>query len=197
MPSYLKLPGDGFLGWPAVSDKIFSIDFITHEIVFLTNAPQSSGDWIKFHLQTKAGVLTLELPDDKGIKKIIDLDSGASNGVDLSPERWREWKVNHKNQPTSILAYYMVNKELFVSEEIWTREIAIGPLVLTDVPVTEDNQSAVDLFSSADTQFQATLGFAALKRLDIIIDGKHSIAYLRPRQTPSLPYEHNRLGALL
>ena len=102
---------------------------------------------------------------------------------------------DHKNQPTSILAYYMVNKELFVSEEIWTREIAIGPLVLTDVPVTEDNQSAVDLFSSADTQFQATLGFAALKRLDIIIDGKHSIAYLRPRQTPSLPYEHNRLGA--
>jgi S1-C subfamily serine protease len=40
---------------------------------------------------------------------------------------------------------------------------------------------------------EATL--AALKRLDIIIDGKRGIAYLRPKRTPPLPYLHNRLGA--
>ena len=89
----------------------------------------------------------------------------------------------------------MANSDVFVSEEIWTHEIAIGPLVLTDVPVMEENQRVVDLYSSTQTQFQATLGFAALKRLNIAIDGKRGIAYLRPRQTPSLPYEHNRLGA--
>lgn len=123
------------------------------------------------------------------------MDSGLPYGVELSPQRWREWKVNHTNQPTSMLAYYTPNPGLFVSEEIWPREITIGPLVLTDVSVMEANPRLDDLFSSAQTQFQATLGFAALKWLDVIIDGKRGTAYLRPRQTPSLPYEHNRLGA--
>jgi hypothetical protein len=137
----------------------------------------------------------LEQPGDKSVKKIIVMDSGLPYGVELSPQRWREWKVNHTNQPTSMLAYYTPNPGLFVSEEIWPREITIGPLVLTDVSVMEANPRLDDLFSSAQTQFQATLGFAALKWLDVIIDGKRGTAYLRPRQTPSLPYEHNRLGA--
>jgi len=195
IPSYLNCPEDGLLGWTAISDTVFSIDFITHKIVFLTNAPETSVDWVKFHLQTIAGVLTLELPGDKSAKEIIAIDTGSTAGVELSPQRWRVWMVNHTNQPTSIFARYMANLQLFVSKEIWTREIAIGPLVLTDVPVTEDNPSVVVLFSSAQIQSQATLGFAALKRLDVIIDGKRSIAYLRPKQTPSLPYEHYRLGA--
>jgi hypothetical protein len=195
IPTYAKLPEDGMLGWPAISNNTFSINFITHEINFLTNAPEASVNWIRFHIQTIAGDLTLELPGDKGVKKIIAIDSGSPYGVELGPQRWREWKVNHTNQPTSMLAYYTPNPGLLVSEEIWTREITIGPLVLTDVPVIEASPRLDDLFSSAQTQFQATLGFAALKRLDIIIDGKHGIAYLRPRQTPSLPYDHNRLGA--
>ena len=195
IPTYLKWPEDGALGWPAISNNIFSIDCITHAIIFLTKAPGASVDWIKFHIQTVAGDLTLELPGDKGIKKIIAIDSGSPYGVDLSPQRWREWKVNHTNRPTSMVAFYTPDPGLLVSEEIWAREITIGPLVLTDVPVMEANRSEVDLFSSAQTRFQAKLGFAALKRLDVIIDGKYGIAYLRPRQTPVLPYEHNRLGA--
>lgn len=195
IPTYVKLPGDGTLGWPAISNNIFSIDFVTHTFNFLTNAPEASADWITFHIQTVAGDLTLELPGDKNVKKIIAIDSGSPYGVDLSPQRWREWKVNHTNQPTSMLAYYTPNPGLLVSEEIWARDIIIDPLVLADVPVMEANPSEVALFSSAQTQFQAKLGFAALKRLDVIIDGKRGIAYLRPRQTPPLPYEHNRLGA--
>ena len=40
-----------------------------------------------------------------------------------------------------------------------------------------------------------TLGVAAISRLDIIIDGKHKLAYLRPKTTPPLPFAYNRLGA--
>ena len=40
-----------------------------------------------------------------------------------------------------------------------------------------------------------TLGLAAMTQLDIIIDGKHNLAYLRPKTTPPLPYAYNRLGA--
>jgi C-terminal processing protease CtpA/Prc len=40
------------------------------------------------------------------------------------------------------------------------------------------------------------LGLEALKRLDLIVDGKHGMAYLRPKQTRSVPGDHNRLGAV-
>ena len=35
--------------------------------------------------------------------------------------------------------------------------------------------------------YAVTLGLAALKRLDLIVDGKHGIAYLRPKKTPGPP----------
>jgi tetratricopeptide (TPR) repeat protein len=44
--------------------------------------------------------------------------------------------------------------------------------------------------------YAATLGIAALKRLDLVIDGKNNVAYLRPKLTPPMAYQHNRLGAV-
>ena len=46
------------------------------------------------------------------------------------------------------------------------------------------------------TGFEASLGLAALQRLDLIIDGDLGFAYLRPKSTPPPPYEHNRLGSV-
>jgi S1-C subfamily serine protease len=60
----------------------------------------------------------------------------------------------------------------------------------------EANPTDVALGSSPQAQYQATIGLTALKRLNIIIDGNHGIAFLRSKQTPPLPYEHNRLGAV-
>jgi hypothetical protein len=190
IPSYLKWSGDGVLGWPAISNNIFSIDFITHTFHFFTNEPVTSPAWIKLRIQTNSD-LALELPNGK----IIAMDSGSDDGVKLSPQKWREWKTAQTNQPTTIQAYYTPNPGLVVAEEMWADKISLGSLTLTEVPVMEADSSDVALHSSPQKQFEATLGFAALKRLDVIIDGKRGIAYLRPRQTPSLPYEHNRLGA--
>ncbi len=36
----------------------------------------------------------------------------------------------------------------------------------------------------------------ALKRLDLVIDGKKGFAYLHPKEGPPPPYEYNRLGAV-
>ena len=60
----------------------------------------------------------------------------------------------------------------------------------------EANSADMALNTSPQTKYEATLGFAALKRLDIIIDGKHGIAYLRSKTTLPLPYAHNRIGAI-
>ena len=45
-------------------------------------------------------------------------------------------------------------------------------------------------------QFEASLGFAALKRLELVVDGKARVAYVRPRPGPPPPFQHNRLGAV-
>ncbi len=82
---------------------------------------------------------------------------------------------------------------LVVREETWASAIGFGPLVLTEVPLIEANQSQTALGSVG---YEASLGLAALKRLDFIVDGKRDLAYLRLKKTPPPLYEHNRLGAV-
>src|SRR5205823_2799714 len=39
----------------------------------------------------------------------------------------------------------------------------------------------------APTENVASFGMAALRRLDLIVDGKNAVAYLRPKKTPASP----------
>jgi S1-C subfamily serine protease len=61
------------------------------------------------------------------------------------------------------------------------------------VPVTEVTPVHLAL---AAPPFEASFGLAALKRLDLIVDGTHGVAYLRPRKSRPPPYDHSRLGAV-
>ena len=79
-----------------------------------------------------------------------------------------------------------------VAEEAWAEDLTLGPIKFTDIPIGEPDDA--DLVPGAE--FQAALGIAALRRLDLIVDGPHYIAYLRPRQSSAPPYSHNRAGAV-
>ena len=46
------------------------------------------------------------------------------------------------------------------------------------------------------TNHLATLGLYALRRLDLVVDGKNGVAYVHPRSDPAPAYPHNRLGAV-
>jgi tetratricopeptide (TPR) repeat protein len=61
------------------------------------------------------------------------------------------------------------------------------------VPVREANTAEVIHGSS---EFAASLGMAALKRLDLVVDGHNNLAYVRPKRTAAAAYQHNRLGAV-
>jgi tetratricopeptide (TPR) repeat protein len=62
---------------------------------------------------------------------------------------------------------------------------------LTETPVKQavEAQSA-----SCPTNYAGTLGMAALRRLDLIIDGAHGLAYVRSKNSPPIPYDHNRVA---
>jgi C-terminal processing protease CtpA/Prc len=45
-------------------------------------------------------------------------------------------------------------------------------------------------------QYEGTIGLAALNRLKFVVDGRKHVAYIQPKKTAFVPYEHNRLGAV-
>src|SRR5208283_2475928 len=88
--------------------------------------------------------------------------------------------------------FFTPGEGLVVREESWADRITFGPLVLTCVPVMEATPTEE---ASGGPHFEGELGLAALKRLDLIVDGGNGRAYLRTKTTAPPPYRHNRLGA--
>jgi hypothetical protein len=188
---------DGIFGWSLIRQNVLQIDAVKDTAEFIQEVPDDP-DSTKFELLTNSDYLELVIQDKNGAKAIIFIDTGSPDGLKLTPSIWREWKETHTNQPTTLNAYYTpaMGLGLVVKEEAWAKKISLGPLTLTDVPITEADSADIALGSIPNGRYEATLGLAALKRLDSIIDGKHGIAYLRAKKTPPLPYEHNRLGAV-
>ena len=196
MASNEDLPGDGAIGWHAIRSKVFSIDAIAHKISVDAKGLFLKGDqWETFQLETNLDILGIDAPLGKGTKGVIVFDTGSPYGVSLAPQYWSEWKTGHTNQPSTFVNYYTLGFGENVTKEFWSDKLTLGSLTLTDVAVMEADSNDRALNLPSQTQYVASLGVAALKRLDIVIDGKNGYAFVRPKTTSSLPYQHNRLGA--
>ena len=194
LPAYVRLPADGVFGWPCVSNCVTVIDAEALTMQRLSHMTiKDTKDWIKVEVQANSQYLYLILPQPGNQETTIAIDTGSPQGVKLKPAKWREWKSSHPNQPLTMNAGYMPGAGIVVSEESWAKELSLGPVKLTDVVVTEANSVNVSLGA---LNYEATLGIAALKRLDLIIDGAHSIAYLRPKKGTAPTYKHNRSGVV-
>ena len=191
VPPVLDRVCDGLIGWGALSPGIIEINARAGVVSQLTNVPPEAADWLTLRIQTNSNTLRLEVPGPNPF--LIAVDTGSPQGVQLSPARWREWRAGHPHQPATEHADFVPASGLVVGDEVWADEISVGPLTLTEVPLIEASKTDIGL-GGAD--YQATLGLTAMKRVDIILDGKKGNAYLRPRKGPPLPYQHNRLGAV-
>jgi hypothetical protein len=190
LPAYLQATGeDGILGWRNVRDKIIVFDAVHQRVEFITKPPSEGEGWKKIALQTRAPILTLEVGGGKGV---VLIDTGSSSGVGLAPLAWQQWRAAHPNQPTTLTSGYNPTAGMVVRQQSWADALMIGSLRCTEVIVEEADPLSVRWGS---TRYIATLGLAALKRLELIVDGKHGWAYVRPRQTSPPPTAHNRLGA--
>jgi hypothetical protein len=191
-PSFLPWDEDGVVGWQPLSKNILLIDASAQTLPCLPRVPAEAMAWTKLRVLTNSTV-RIEVPHAQGESTILAVDTGSPHGVALPPQKWRLWKAAHSNQPATLEAYFMPAAGLVVKEQRWASQLAIGPLLLTDVPVMEAN--AAEMGPDA-ARFEASLGLAALKRLDFIVDGKQGFAYVRTKNTPPCPYLHNRLGAV-
>ena len=89
-------------------------------------------------------------------------------------------------------ANFMWGPGITYSEELWAQEISLGTLNITEVPVTI---AGADDLEIGGEDYEATMGLAALKRFDVIVDAIQGFAYLRPKKDKPLPYKHSRIGA--
>ena len=181
-PSFLKLEMDGVVGWPPIRYNTIRIDAGLKQATWLTNTPPEAATWTKLRIRSQSRVLSLEIPGQDDTGGVLTVDTGSSYGVALSSARWQAWKAAHTNPPTTLLAGYMPGAGTVVAEESWANELTFGPLVLAEVPVKPANAAQQGAGSAG---FQASLGLAALKRVDLILDGSLGIAYLRPKASHS------------
>jgi hypothetical protein len=192
MPKYMEGAYDGLIGWGYYGSDLIQIDAGGCKVAFPASLPKKAATWTKLPLRNSA-CLYLELPQANGTHEILAVDTGDTVGVALRPDKWREWKASHPKQPRTLTSGFMLGTGRVVKEEAWAENLELGPLVLAGVPVTEANPSQV---AQGSPQFRASLGIAALKRLDLIVDRRNGVAYLRPKTTPPPAYQHNRLGAV-
>jgi hypothetical protein len=200
IPESLKWDTDGLIGWPLLRGDLILIDAASDKVSLVTEPPDGFRKWEQFSLDSALNVLALRVPLEKGAEGVVVFDTGSHGGVSLNSSKWHEWKSSHRNQPSTFECYATTSIGWMIREASWADKLSLGSLMLTHVPVTEADPNAVATGSlphaQAHVQFEALLGLAALKRLDIFIDGRKGIAYLRPKNTPPTPLEHNRLGAI-
>jgi len=181
---------DGILGWPAFKKAIFYIDAGRSNVVLLAEVPEKAKTWNKFKLVPDTRIVILEVPENGRTNHVV-LDTGDAGGLSLAPEGWLKWKSKHPAPRLTIGEAYLPAAGPYLSEKSWAQKIAVGPLILKEVPVNEAHP--VQVYSSTSV---ASIGLRAMRQLQIVIDGKEGVAYVHAWDRKPEPYEHNRLGAV-
>lgn len=201
-PAYVSADFDGIIGWYHIShnagwfhisQKILRIDATASKVTSLPKVPTETAQWARLSLLTNFGVLDLQIPHGDHSNGVLRIDTGSPSGLALPAQEWRQWKEAHSHTPITLTTDFTPEDGFFATEEAWADQISVGPVVLTDVPIRRAGPSGATQWSA---QYEGTLGLAALKRLDLIVDGNKGVAYLRAKTTPPPAYPHNRLGAI-
>ncbi len=192
LPRHIDPGMDGILAWANIQDAIVWISADTKRLSTLAALPENMDKWTKWNIRKDSRCLEIKVPLALGKDGTILIDTGGSFGVELTPQRWKQWRDKHRDQPVSVRADYTPGIGIKIHEVAWADSLNIGKFSLTDVPVAESAPVRTLMF----TNYQATLGLFALTRLDIIIDGKNACIYTRPNPKPTSRYQYNRLGAV-
>jgi hypothetical protein len=192
-PGYVSPTFDGFIGWRFVGGSVLQIDAIHKDIDFLSDVPKKARKWNRLRIFTNFYRLDLEVPTADGTNGIVCIDTGWESGLELPERTWQQWRSANPHSPTTLQAMYSPGEGFAIPEQAWADEIAVGPIVLNGVPI---EQSGPARSKEVGLQYLGTLGMAALKRLDLIVDAKNGWVYFRPITTPPPPFDHNRLGAV-
>jgi hypothetical protein len=186
---------DGLIGWWTMSQNILRIDAVAGKLTPLPTVPKQTAQWVRLSILAliNSGTLDLQIPHDGHTNGVLCIDTGSDFGLALPDREWKRWREAHPHTPITLDTVYTPSDGFFVTQEAWADEISVGPVVLKGLPIMRAGPAGTKRWGA---QYEGTLGLAALKRLEIIVDGKKGLAYLQPKTTKPLAYRHNRLGAV-
>jgi hypothetical protein len=192
---------DGVLAWNDCRNNILQIVADTKEARLLDKLPDRAAKWPHWKLRTVSGEdlssrwLGFEIPSGNGRSRVVLVDTGADDGLRLSPTRWKEWLEDNPSAPVTLQATYYpaLADGLVVGEEYWAKtfELTEG-LRLGEVPVSQSPKSE----ALAAGGYEVTLGLFALTRLSLIVDGVAGRLYIQAVPNPKTEYSYNRIGAV-
>lgn len=184
---------DGFAGWPTLSSNIISIEAQTMQVSFLDSVPNEAATWSQVPIITNFSILALQFSASNKSNDVVLVDTGDPSGVALAPPEWERWRASHANVPITIESAFDLAGGWSIRKEAWATDLSLGWIKLTDLLVLEAYSTSLEI---GGPRYYATLGLTALKRLDLILDAKSAVAYIRPKLTKAAPSGYNRLGAV-
>jgi Tfp pilus assembly protein PilF len=178
------------LSWTLFTNNILQLEAETGRIILLQKLPVNIGKWTKVPMVPHSGVLALNIGDENR-PEVLLVDTGSSDGVFLPTNSWRKWRADNRKQPATLNSYGGLDSVLRSPVECWAKTLKLGVITLTETPVQEATEAES---APHPTNYTGTIGVAALKRLDFIIDDPNSVVYVRPKLSPAQPYDHLRDG---
>ncbi len=168
----------GSFGWPALRDGILVFDASHHTVSSVEKIPADAAGWLKLKLKPdRNDGLFVEITMKDGAVRTFLVDTGDPGGITLSPALWQEWRATHPHARTTTgFSWFLGRTRLERREVTQVGEIQLGPLTITRVSVCR--QTA---YESGMNLHDGTLGLQALEHLNLIVDGRHGVAYARPK----------------
>ena len=181
-----RLMPDGLIGWPDLKDDFFTLDAAEDAIKRVDGLPQDTNGWTRLPLNRPAGVLALEIPRADGKTGVLQVDTGNAEGVSLSPARWKEWRATHRHARGGWHLNFMPGSGPAIGRWYEADNLAIGPLTWQRVTIRKARPNETGIVEGDDV-FEASIGLAALRQLNLIIDLTNHMAYVRrdPDWVPS------------
>jgi tetratricopeptide (TPR) repeat protein len=173
---------DGVIGWPEVRDNILVFDATHRTVRSVAQLPEKVSGWLKMKVRPH-NTLLLETPLSDGKAGAILVDTGAPQGVQLTPAQWQEARAAHPEAPSTTVNHSTWSIGSFTAQAMWADEVKLGALILTDVPVENMPASEAAWLNKAapGAEVAGVIGLRALTRMDLVVDGKNGFAYVRPR----------------
>ncbi len=184
----------GLVGWPLVSREIIRFRAVgkQEQVTLESSLPADVAGWLQVRV-IPGQILKLEIPAADGSSLRVNIDSGTPDGVTLRSGDFHAWRKLNAGNRSTVEAFWEPAYGLIVREEVWADQMNLGQLQLQDVPVLEAKTSD---FEGRSRDLVAVLGMAALRRVDLVVDGPNLVAYIRPSQTSTASYDGNRMGAV-
>jgi len=180
---------DGLVGWPEIHDNILVFDADGRTVRSVEELPPETAGWLKLKLVPNRWLL-LEIPMADGKTGTMEVDTGSPFGVEIPPGQWKEWRAAHPKAGVTSHLGGVLSFGIHWWHMAWADEIQLGSLTLSDVAVQDMPAGQGDSLHNSASGANAvwTIGMYALRRMDLVVDGKNGFAYVHPRPPPGPPY---------